>query len=222
MELPGSVTNIGKRASQDTFIQVVVPRVVLGEHTTFDVSRGSAIAAKANTRHEVVGEFGYATLSLPNIAPAETVGVRQECRLESTRMTLNFNDLATADGNTVQFAAQAEVAWTVSLQVRSLDTGWMDASISIRVAIGSTVETVAEAQRQDTKDRLLRLSGMEIATGLRRVAAWLKYRRLAQKEPASYLVTPKLKAAGDRLHADVSAGKWRCSSLARSTRTDPC
>lgn len=207
-ELPGSVTNVGKRASQDIFIQVVVPQVALGERTIFDVNRGSAPAAEANTRHEVAGEFGFATLSLPNIAPAETVGVRQECRLQSTTVTLNLGHVETADGDTVQFTAQAEVSWTASLQVRSLDSGWMDASVSIRVAVGRSVEAVAEAKRQAISRSLLVRSGMESATGLRRLAAWQRHQRLARMEPASYFVVPKLKAIDGRLHADVFAGDW--------------
>lgn len=207
--LVGIVHNTGKRAAQQVLVQLVVPKAVIDERATYEVSYPGLVPG-LESKHEVLGPFAYTMASWPYIAPGEKVGLAQECALESTSLDLVFNDVQTADGRHHQIAAQAVIAWTATLQVRDLDTGWAHTSVKVKVAFGSSVEEVAKAQRKEIEDSLLKESGLDTATGPRRLLARFKRRRLARVAPTRYFVTPRLTPAnGGGLKADVAAGDWR-------------
>lgn len=206
--LTGIIDNTGHRAAQQVLAQIVVPKAVIDQRATYEYSHHGLVPG-LETKNEVVGEFAYTIASWPHVAPGDKVGLAQECSLESTRFDVVLDDVAAADGSHFRIAAEAEVAWTATMQVRDLDTGWVHASIRVRVVAGSSVEEVAKAQRKEIEHRLLKESGLDTAAGPRRLLARLKRRRLARSAPASYFVKPQLKPAdGGRLQADAATGEW--------------
>ena len=207
--LVGSIRNTGKRAAQQVLAQIVVPKPVIDQQATYEFSHPGLVPG-LESKHEVIGEFSITTALWPHIAPGDAVGLSQECMLESTRLKLVLSDVQTADGGLVGMEAQAELAWTGTLEVRSLDEGWQQASVSIRVAVGRSVGDVAKAQQAETQNALLKKSGMATATGARRLLARFRHARLARSTAATYFVTPRLSpgTGGGRVEANLAAGDW--------------
>lgn len=206
--LVGTIHNTGKRAAQQVLAQIVVPKPVIDQRATHELSHPGLVPG-LESKHEVIGEFSITSALWPHIAPGDAVGLSQECVLESTRLELAFSGMQTADGSTVDMEAQAEVAWTATLDVRSLDKGWQQASVSIRVAVGRSVDDVANSQRTETQGELLKKSGMASSTGARRLLARFRHARLTRSTPVSYFVIPRLSpTTNGRVEASLAEGDW--------------